>query len=317
MAKQLVNSNAKKLRDLNPERRKRPYGVFSRYSEFLNLLLNAVKIIDKGSGAPLPFVVETFVKRALFENNAAGYDKLSKQWYYVYGEGLNDYGKHTRLIFVTANGKAFERRAYYDKDDDGAYAIVGLPVPNLSMGAIIEETTDFMLNCDIAMRQNLEACKTPYIVVCRDDEMRLSVLTAIQQKQEGQAALVVSPELGEGLKAVNVTTNFLVDKFREARDAERDTLLNKLGILTSNVNKRERVQSAEVNATLGQASDYIYLLIDTFNKQAETYGLPFEMVFNGSMEEIYLDGDKDGAPKTNPADDTDVNNAEKGQLADD
>ena len=311
MAKQqVINPNAKKIRDLNPERRKRPYGVFSRYSEFMNLLLNAVKIIDKGSGDTLPFVVETFVKRALFENGAAGYDKITKQWYYVYGEGLDDYGKPTTLVLVTANGKAFSRKSYYDKDEDGAYEVLGLPIPNLTMGAIIQETTDFMLNCDIAMRQNLEACKTPYIVVCRDDNLRLSFDTALQQKQLGQAAIVVSEELGDGLKAININANYLVDKFAQARDAERDTLLNKLGILTSNVQKKERVQSAEVNATLGQATDYIYLLIDTFNKQAETYGLPFEMQFNGSMEEIYLD-DK-AATDTQPVT-TDVNDVEKGQ----
>ena len=266
MAKQTINPNARKVRDLNPERRGRPYGTFSRYSEYLNLLLNAVKIIDKGSGKTLPFVVETFVKRALFENGEAGYDKITKQWYYVYGEGLDEYGKPTMLVLVTANGKAFTRKAYYDKDEDGAYDILGLPVTNLTIGAIIEETTDFMQNCDVAMRQNLEACKTPYIVVCRDENLRLSFDAALEQKQLGQAAIVVSEELGDGLKAISVNTPYLVDKFEQARDAERDTLLNKLGILTSNVNKRERVQSAEVNATLGQASDYIYLLIDTFNK---------------------------------------------------
>lgn len=311
MAKQSINPNARKVRDLNPERRNRPYGTFSRYSEYLNLLLNAVKIIDKGSGETLPFVVETFVKRALFENGAAGYDKITKQWYFVYGEGLDDYGKPTQLVLVTANGKAFTRKAYYDKDEDGAYEVLGLPVPNLTIGAIIQETTDFMQNCDVAMRQNLEACKTPYIVVCRDENLRLSFDTALQQKQLGQAAIVVSEELGDGLKAISVNTPYLVDKFEQARDAERDTLLNKLGILTSNVNKRERVQSAEVNATLGQATDYIYLLIDTFNKQCESYAIPCEMQFNGSMEEIYLeDGEQ---PKTNPADDTDVNDVEKGQ----
>lgn len=311
MAKQSINPNARKVRDINPERRNRPYGTFSRYSEYLNLLLNAVKIIDKASDETLPFVVETFVKRALFENGAAGYDKITRQWYYVYGEGLDDYGKPTQLVLVTANGKAFTRKAYYDKDEDGAYEVLGLPVPNLTIGAIIQETTDFMQNCDIAMRQNLEACKTPYIVVCRDENLRLSFDTALQQKQLGQAAIVVNEELGDGLKAISVNTPYLVDKFEQARDAERDTLLNKLGILTSNVNKRERVQSAEVNATLGQATDYIYMLIDTFNKQCESYAIPCEMQFNGSMEEIYLNGDEE--PKTNPADDTDVNDVEKGQ----
>ena len=303
------NPNSKKIRDLNPERRKKPYGVFSRYGEFLNLLLNAVKINDKGSGQPLPFVVETFAKRALFENGAVGYDKVTKRFYYVYGEGLDEYGKPTQLVLVTANGVSITRKAYYDNDKDGAYLIDGLPIPNLTMGAIIKETTDFMSNCDVAMRQNLEACKTPYIVVCRDDDLRLSYEQALQQKQEGQAALVVNEQVGEGLKAINIATNYLVDKFAQARDAERDTLLNKLGILTSNINKRERVQSAEVNATLGQATDYIYLLIDTFNKQCESYAIPYEMIFNGSMEEIYLADEVD----TSPADQTDVNNVEKGQ----
>lgn len=314
MAKQVTNPNAKKVRDLNPARLNRPYGTFSRYSEYMNLLLNAVKIIDKGNGKTLPFVVENFVKRALFENGAAGYDKITKQWYYVYGEGLDDYGKPTQLVLVTANGKAFSRKAYYDKDEDGAYEVLGLPIPNISMGAIVQEATDFMQNCDVAMRQNLEACKTPYIVVCRDENLRLSFEQALQQKLMGQAVMVVSEELGDGLKAISVNTQYLVDEFRQARDAERDTLLNKFGILTSNVGKKERVQSAEVNATLGQATDYIYLLIDTFNKQCETYGLPFEMAFNGSMEEIYL---KEDEVEDKPADDTDVNEIEKGQNIND
>ena len=310
MAKQEFKANAKKVRDLNPERCKMPYGVYSRYSEFLNLLLNAVKIIDKGSRKTLPFVEETFIKRALFENNAVGYDKITKQWYWVYGEGLDHYGKPTKLVLVTANGKAFQRNAYYDDNKDGAYELVGLPLANMSMGAIIRETTDFMVNCDIAIRQNIDACKTPYIVVCKDEDLRLSLETAIEQKLTGQAAVVVSPELGEGLKAISINTPFLADKFTQARDGERDTLLNKLGILTSNFQKKERIQSAEINATLGQATDYIYLLIDTFNKQAETYGIDCEMIFNGSMEEIYLQ-DEEKQAETSPVE-TDVNNAEKG-----
>ena len=63
------------------------------------------------------------------------------------------------------------------------------------------------------------------------------------------------------------------------------------------------MQSAEVNATLGQATDYIYVLIDTFNKQCKNYGLPFEMIFNGSMEEIYISDN--------------VNDVEKGQNIND
>ena len=295
----------RKIKDLNPISICRANGVYSRFEEYFNLLMNAVKVVSAQGEASINYEEETFLKRGLFENGSMGYDKITKKWYYVYGLGLNDDGDPTELCFVTANGKTFTRPAYYDNKDDGAYKVDALPI-NMSMSQMIKATTDFMINCEMAMAQNLEACKTPYIVVCKNENLRLSFETALQQKQTGQAVVVVSEELGDGLKAVDIGVTYLVDRFAEARDTERDTLLTKLGILTANIDKKERVQSAEVNATLGQASDYIYMLIDNFNKQCDSYGLPYKMVFNGSMEEIYLnDNDGDG--------DIDVNDIEKGQ----
>lgn len=300
----------RKIKDLNPVELK-PYGVYSRFDEYFNLLMNAVEVVSALDEQVINYEIETFLKRGLFENGSMGYDKITQAWYYVYGQGLNTMGNPTNLIFVTANGKTITRKAYYENAKDGAYKIDALPI-NMSMAQLIKETTDFMTNCDVAMRQNLEACKTPYIVVCKNEDLRLSFEQALQQKILGQACIVVSEDLGDGLKAVDIGVNYLVDKFAEARDTERDTLLTKIGILTANTDKKERVQSAEVNATLGQASDYIYLLIDNFNKQCTTYGLPFKMRFNGSMEEIYLeDTDGDG--------DIDVNDVEqeKGTISND
>lgn len=295
----------RKIKDLNPISICRANGVYSRFEEYFNLLMNAVKVVSAQGEASINYEEETFLKRGLFENGSMGYDKITKKWYYVYGLGLNDDGDPTELCFVTANGKTFTRPAYYDNKDDGAYKVDALPI-NMSMSQLIKATTDFMINCEMAMKQNLEACKTPYIVVCKNENLRLSFETAIQQKQTGQAVIVVNEDLGDGLKAIDIGVTYLVDKFAEARDTERDTLLTKLGILTANTDKKERVQSAEVNATIGQASDYIYMLIDNFNKQCDSYGLPYKMVFNGSMEEIYLnDNDGDG--------DIDVNDIEKGQ----
>ena len=286
--------SAKKIRDLNPARHNKPYGVYSRFDEYFNLLLNAVKINVKSTGKALNYATEHYVKYDLFDGGAMGYDKVAKKWASCYGEGLNEEGNPTSLIFVTANGKTWTRNAYYENKEDGAYLLKALPNATMTMSSLIKETTDFMENCDIAMRQNLEACKTPYIVVCKDEDLRLSFEQAIQQKQKGQAVVVVSEQLGDGLKAIDIGVTYLVDKFKEVRDEERNTLLNKIGIMTNSIEKRERVQSAEVNATIGQATDYIYLLIDTFNKQCETYGLDFEMVLNGSLEEIYVDANGDG-----------------------
>lgn len=289
----MAKVGSKKIRDLNPVKRK-PYGVYSRFDEYFNLLLNSVQIKVKSTGKGLDYATEHYVKYGLFDGGAMGYDKVAKKWASCYGEGLNEQGNPTSLIFVTANGKTWTRDAYYEDKEDGAYLVKALPNATMTMSSLIKETTDFMTNCDVAMRQNLEACKTPFIVVCKDEDLRLSIEQAIQQKQQGQAVLVVSEQLGDGLKSIDIGVNYLCDKFKEIRDEERNTLLNKIGIMTNSIEKRERVQSAEVNATIGQATDYIYLLIDTFNKQCETYGLDFEMVLNGSLEEIYVDADGDG-----------------------
>ena len=295
----------KKLKDLNPYG-VLPYGVNNRYDEYLNLLLNSVKIVDK-EGNTIPYAIETFIKRQLFENGRIGYDKITKKFYLAYGIGRNEIGDYITIIFRSVNGQVeFERPAYYDDSADGAYIINALPNKDgITIGTIIKETTDFMTTCDIAIRQNVEACKTPYIVVCKNKDLMLSFEQALQQKILGQACLVVSEDLGEGLKSVKIDVDYLADRFAEIRDFERDTLLNKLGIMTANIDKKERVQSAEVNATIGQATDYIYLLIDTFNKQCDTYGLPFEMQLNGSLEEIYLNDDE--------VDDIDVNDVEDKQ----
>ena len=303
---------AKKLKDLNPYG-VLPYGVNNRYDEYLNLLLNSVKVQYKG-GNELPYSVETFVKRQLFENGWVGYDKITAKtddetlgFYIAFGEGRNKLGNFENLIFRSVNGQVeYIRPASYKDEEDGAYIVTALPNRDgITIGTIIKETTDFMTTCDIAIRQNVEACKTPYIVVCKNKDLMLSFEQALQQKILGQACLVVSEDLGEGLKSVKIDVDYLADKFAEIRDFERDTLLNKLGIMTANIDKKERVQSAEVNATIGQATDYIYLLIDTFNKQCDTYGLPFEMILNGSLEEIYLNNDE--------VDDIDVNDVEEEQ----
>ena len=297
-------ANVVKVRDLIPPVSSAKYGRFkntdSRYEEYKNLLANEVSIVDKATGNPINFADETFAKNALIDG-CVGYDKLSKKFYYVYGEGIDEYGNPTELNLITANGKTIRRPASYDNNPDGAYILKAYPF-GFSLSGLIEKATDFIGECDTAIGQNLEACKTPYIVVCKNADLRKSFDTAIEKKSLGQAVIVVSEDIGDGLKAVNISTNYLVDKFVEARDHEENKLLNKLGILTANTVKKERVQSAEVNSTLNVSSDYIYLFIDTFNKQCDTYDLPFKMVFNGSMEELYED-DGDSMTDVNDVED--------------
>ena len=49
----------KKIKDLNPVSN-RPYGVYSRFDEYFNLLVNAVKITTK-QGESINYDIETFI----------------------------------------------------------------------------------------------------------------------------------------------------------------------------------------------------------------------------------------------------------------
>ncbi len=291
MGSKAKNPNNAKLRELsNDAVESKLYGVINRYSEFLNLLTNAIGIDGISNYRQLKKV-----KRLLLEVGKVGYDGVTEKWYQISPMGkMNEDGDYLKAKFIPGNGgKGFERELSYEPVHEGAYIIEALPTNGITMGELIREACDFMEQADTCARQNLEANKTPFVAVCKDEDTRLSLETAVNEKTMGQAAIIVSPELGDALKGVNFQTQFIADKALDLRDRERDTLLNKLGVLTANQDKKERVQSTEVNAKLGECTDYIYLLIDTFNDQMESYGLPFKMYYNGSMEELYEDGDPD------------------------
>lgn len=272
--------HVKHIRDLYPARTFVSRGSELLYQEYKNLLMNAVSIDG------VDYNVEVLIKTGLIEGGCIGYDNLTGKWAFVYGEGLNELGNPTNLTFVFRNGVSFTRKAFYEPNPLGAYRIMALP-SSFSLGTMIQRTTDFLANCDIAIAQNINACKTPFIVVSKNKDLQLSVEHAIEQQQDGKPVIVVNEDLGDALKSVNTSVEYIADRVLTIRDAERDRLLNKLGIMSANINKRERVQVGEVNATVGQCEDYIYLMIDTFNKQMDTYGLPFKMTLNGSLEALY------------------------------
>jgi hypothetical protein len=307
MASKAKNPNNAKLCELADNAvEPKLYGVINRYSEFLNLLSNAIGIDGIDNYRQLKKV-----KRLLLTIGKVGYDGITKKWYAISPCGkLNEDGDYLKARFMPSNGsKGFFRELSYEPEHEGAYLIDALPTDGITMSDLIREACDFMEQADMCARQNLEANKTPFVAVCKDEQTRLSLEQAVQQKTMGQAAIIVSPELGDALKGVSFQTNFIADKALDLRDRERDTLLNKLGVLTANQEKKERVQSTEVNAKLGECTDYIYLLIDTFNAQMEAYGLPFTMYYNGSMEELYEDGDPTAV--TDQEKDQNVNMEEK------
>ena len=260
-------------------------------AEYLNLLANAVTIEG------LDFKKARYVIKLLINEGAVGYDSITDRFYKISEIGKDEEGDPIKGMFYAQNNKKFTRTLSYEPKEDGAFYIRALPYGEVTLREIVEQSCDFIALCDKALIQNLKACMTPYIVAVKDKDTLLSVRQAIQQQQDGQAVLIVSEGLSDALQATKIGVEFLGDKFVQLEDGEVNRLLKKIGIVTD-ITKGERVQTSEVNANVCQASDYIYMMIDTFNKQCEQYGLTrYKMVSNGTFEELYTDNETAEQPQ--------------------
>lgn len=282
----MARNGAVKFRDL-PKRDSAAEQAYNEFNEFVALAINATKINCTDRAVKFGYQEEYLAKRNLILCNQVGYDKITNTWAKCYGYGFNKYWNAENIQFVLPSPyKSFMRPAYYEPDENGAYLLYGLPF-NISFGQIIQWHTERMAAADKTIVQNLEAVKTPFICVVKDKDTRLSLQQAIQQRQQGEPVVIVDNNIVDGLKGVQTYTDFIVPQVFEYQTQIRDRLLNKLGTMSANINKRERVQVGEVNATVGQCEDFVYALIDNFNTQTAAYGLPFEMVLNTSLEELY------------------------------
>lgn len=274
-----------KIRDLNPYKC-RVVGALDEYEYYIAFAKNAIKLSTTDSAQPFTYLQQDFIKQTLITSNVIGYDRIARRFMVAYGFGLNDYWKPTDVTFVVPNRAGYTRKISYDASDAGAYLITGLP-SNISLGSIIRHYTDRLRAVDRAIIQNLGATKTANYIVVRDKDTRLSVLQAVQQTEDGEPVIVVDGAVGDGLRGIKNETPFLIPQLEEYKEQVRSELLTRLGTMSANTNKRERVQSAEVNASVGQCEDSIYTLIDNLNLQFKTYELPFKVELNNSLEELY------------------------------
>lgn len=258
------------------------------YEEFKALLYNAFKIEG------LSYDAEQAFKNLIIENNRAGYIPQGG----IVGQAspeatlLDIYGNARFIRFNFPNLETFKRinlRVPADRTyagTYGAYLIEGLPA-GISYAEIIKKSVEIMRLCDIVTWQNLNAVKTAKVITVNDTDTLLSVKHAIQKIQAGAPVIEVSKTLAEALKTIDVSAPFIADKIAEFKRQIKDELLIRIGTLSANITKRERVQATEVMATVGQCEDYIYTLLDNLNNQFKEFGLPLKAVLNNSLEELY------------------------------
>lgn len=261
------------------------------YKEFKDLIMNSVKI------GGMSFLAENFVKTQLFTVGYVGYYSLIDKFYMTIPETaiLQDGRFWKRGQFYNEKNIAIGRHDYnFENENANAWRIL-LATPSIT--CLFEEalkTANDLADCDVGIMQNIRAVRTPAFWVADNSNFILSVESAVQDTENGNTHVIIKKEVGSGLLSMKNETPFIADKIQEQKKIIRNEFLTRIGILTANSSKRERVQTAEIEAGVGEAVDLIYTVIDFWNKQMKQYGLDkYKMTFNGTTENYYAPTEED------------------------
>lgn len=217
-----------------------------------------------------------FIQRLLFLHGRVVYIPDDNQgipggYYRGVPEGLPDrYGRYTSFTLYTENGlslgvhKGYELRANVNA------------IPPLLR---IWPRCELVGKIDRAIKRNLSASVAPWIIGATK-EQKQEIETALQAVEDGLPA-IVDIAVYNALATQDISQQYICDRLHDLRAAVWAEMLKDVGIVAASNYKRERVQTAEVNASAGESIDSIYIMIDQVNADAEYYGAPLRLKYNG------------------------------------
>lgn len=243
------------------------------YNYFLGLLHNVLEFDNLPADLP-----KRYILRVLLSKGEIGH--YNGLFLPVTPIGIDVYGLPTEYTLIGYNGVTFTRKATdvsILRINDQAYPIV----PFLKIKS--QQLAD--IECSIT--QNLNAVKVMRIYECADQATLLSLQNTAKAVEIGAVnAFVTKNALNQATNVLDTGADYLCDKFIALKSQIMNEVYTRLGIVTANTEKRERVQSMEVNASMVSAIDSIMVVIDTFNYDAEVAGLPIRMKLNSYTQDI-------------------------------
>lgn len=244
-------------------------------SLFSMLFHNAVVVENLPEDLP-----KRYLLRVLKNKGGIAYDKQTKVFLPYTKIGIDIYGLPKKYTLIGYDGTVLTRDA---KD------VVILRANDLeySLELYIENQVKKLVDYDMAIEQNLEAIKTMSFAQVADQAQLLSLSNLQNAKRIGATIVYVNKSAltGTETKVMPTGAEYLIDKLRQDRKECMNETLSTIGINVANVDKKERVQDAEIRASQGFALDCISTLIETFNHDAEIGGLKLRLKGNTSLYE--------------------------------
>ncbi len=263
-------------RDARRDAEKRRIQYQNNYTAIICSLFNN-SVVLKGFEGDYE-VPKRYLLRTLRNFGGIAYDKETKLFLRYVEQGIDVYGLPLRYTLYGANGYNVQR----NPDEVVILRANDLKYP---IREYIDQQIDKLIEYDMAIEQNLDAIKTMTIVEVRDQSNLLSVVNEMESRRLGSSIFYKSKAVSQdgGLNVSGTNAQYLVDKLLESRKEILNETLSSLGIEVANIDKRERVQQAEINASNSYALDCINVLIQTFNYDAEQGGIPIRLEGNTTL----------------------------------
>ncbi len=214
-----------------------------------------------------PYIDSLMICQMLFEENAfvITKDEHRKDMPFICGRlsgvsEFDEYYRPTRWGMVTMNGK-YNRT---DLTNDNSVICYASPVRyGLDYNPTLKETVylyaDRLATIDSVIKVNIETQKTPYIVQ-PTPENGINLKHVISNLQNASELIINSgaKDLDEFIKVAELKSPWVADKLTEIKHETYNEFYTFLGLQNSNVEKRERLITAEAEANNGVIELYQY-----------------------------------------------------------
>ena len=255
-----------------------------RFSTFFH---NAVKIeTNEFKDLPKRYLLET-----LMNKGAIAFDRSLRLFLPFTQSGVDIYGLPTQYTLIGMNG--FNKLCTPDE-----VVILRANDLRVPLQIYLEQQASKLADIDMAIEQNLNAIRTMSLVEVPDKATMLSFSNLESAREIGASVVFVnkSANIQGNIKVSQTGAEYLIDKLQEARREILNETFQTLGIGTMNTYKKERVQSAEVEASNFYTIDSINTLIDTFNYDADFGGIDIHLIPNTIVTSV-IDMDMEEDPK--------------------
>jgi len=255
--------------------------------EFINTIIDMVNIQGLEKEVPKSFII-----KALLEGGRCGfYDKEGPtRGFYKFAPGSipDRYGIYNNGTLSNAAGVSF-----YAKRD--VIEIRANPERRPIMLDFLKYGRQ-LAACDLAIEANVRASTWGRLLTYANEKDKDAILLAFNDTQLGLPTMI-SEALRRSFDNSDISVPFVAPQIKGVQAAIYSDAQRRIGTVSGNQYKKERVQSAEVDASIAETIDSIYIMIDTFNEDCERGGLPYRMEYNGYAAKYDEDGQEENDDK--------------------